>query len=256
MYGMDQFENELKELRIVLSDVQKQQFEEYYKLLVEWNEVMNLTAITDYKDVMKKHFFDSLTVVRAYPEILTEVVSVIDIGTGAGFPGIPLKIVYPHLKIVLLDSLNKRVQFLNEVISLLQLKDAQAVHGRAEDYAKKEEYRGKFDFCVSRAVANLSTLSEYCIPFIKIDGLFISYKSTKIDEEVKEAGTAVSLLGGRIEEKKELILPGSDIPRSFILIRKERPTPAKFPRKAGLPSKEPLSEKTKPGGKKGKKEKQ
>lgn len=158
--------------------------------------------------------------------------------------------------IVLLDSLNKRVQFLNELISLLHLKDAQAVHGRAEDYAKKEEYRGQFDLCVSRAVANLSTLSEYCIPFIKIDGLFISYKSTKIDKEVKEAGTAVSLLGGRIEEKKELILPGSDIPRSFILIRKQRPTPAKFPRKAGLPSKEPLSEKTKPGGKKGKKEKQ
>lgn len=217
-YDVSLLEQRFLDFGITLTKEQKIQFLQYYEYLVEKNQVMNLTAITEYEAVVEKHFADSLAAAAVYD--IGKAKSVIDVGTGAGFPGIPLKIVYPHLKIVLLDSLNKRVQFLNEVISLLQLKDAQAVHGRAEDYAKKEEYRGKFDFCVSRAVANLSTLSEYCIPFIKIDGLFISYKSTKIDEEVKEAGTAVSLLGGRIEEKKELILPGSDIPRSFILIRK------------------------------------
>ena len=253
-YDVSLLEQRFFDLGITLTKEQEIRFLQYYEYLVEKNQVMNLTAITEYEAVVEKHFADSLAAAAVYD--IGKAKSVIDVGTGAGFPGIPLKIVYPHLKIVLLDSLNKRVQFLNELISLLHLKDAQAVHGRAEDYAKKEEYRGQFDLCVSRAVANLSTLSEYCIPFIKIDGLFISYKSTKIDKEVKEAGTAVSLLGGRIEEKKELILPGSDIPRSFILIRKQRPTPAKFPRKAGLPSKEPLSEKTKPGGKKGKKEKQ
>lgn len=250
-YDVSLLEQRFLDLGITLTKEQEIRFLQYYEYLVEKNKVMNLTAITEYEAVVEKHFADSLAAAAVYD--IGKAKSVIDVGTGAGFPGIPLKIVYPHLKIVLLDSLNKRVQFLNELISLLHLKDAQAVHGRAEDYAKKEEYRGQFDLCVSRAVANLSTLSEYCIPFIKIDGLF---KSTKIDKEVKEAGTAVSLLGGRIEEKKELILPGSDIPRSFILIRKQRPTPAKFPRKAGLPSKEPLSEKTKPGGKKGKKEKQ
>ncbi|MDD6661422.1 MAG: 16S rRNA (guanine(527)-N(7))-methyltransferase RsmG [Lachnospiraceae bacterium] len=252
-YDVSLLEQRFLDLGITLTQEQKIQFLLYYEYLLEKNQVMNLTAITEYEEVVEKHFADSLAAAAVYE--LGKADSVIDVGTGAGFPGIPLKIVYPHLKIVLLDSLNKRVQFLNEVISLLHLEDAQAVHGRAEDYAKKEEYREQFDLCVSRAVANLSTLSEYCIPFIKIDGLFISYKSTKIDEEVKKAGTAISLLGGRIEEKKALILPGSDIPRSFILIRKERPTPAKFPRKAGLPSKEPLSEKTKPDGKKGKKEK-
>ena len=241
MYGMDQFENELKELRIVLSDVQKQQFEEYYKLLVEWNEVMNLTAITDYKDVMKKHFFDSLTVVRAYPEILTEAVSVIDIGTGAGFPGIPLKIAFPELKITLLDSLNKRVNFLDEVIDMLGLKDVTAVHGRAEDYAKQKEHREKYDFCVSRAVANLSTLSEYCIPFVKEGGSFISYKSGKIDEELEQAKNAVKILGGKVQDVVKFPLMDTDMDRSFVVIKKMKPTAKKYPRKAGLPSKEPLA---------------
>ena len=254
MAEKSKFEEEIEKFNINLTEHQKEQFDRYYEMLVEWNNVMNLTGITDYDEVNLKHFTDSLTLVRNID--MNKIDAVIDIGTGAGFPGLPIKIAFPHIHVVLLDSLNKRIKFLNAVIEELDLADVETLHGRAEDYAKKEEYRGQFDLCVSRAVANLSTLSEYCIPFIKIDGLFISYKSTKIDKEVKEAGTAVSLLGGRIEEKKELILPGSDIPRSFILIRKQRPTPAKFPRKAGLPSKEPLSEKTKPGGKKGKKEKQ
>lgn len=251
-YDVSLLEQRFLDLGIILTQEQKIQFLLYYEYLVGKNQVMNLTAITEYGEVVEKHFVDSLAADAVYE--IEKAGSVIDVGTGAGFPGIPLKIVHPHLRIVLLDSLNKRVQFLNEVISLLHLEDAQAVHGRAEDYAKKSEYREQFDLCVSRAVANLSTLSEYCIPFIKIDGLFISYKSTKIDKEVEEAGAAISLLGGRIEEKKELILPGSDIPRSFILIRKERPTAAKFPRKAGQPSKEPLSEKMKPSGKKERKE--
>lgn len=191
MYGMDQFENELKELRIVLSDVQKQQFEEYYKLLVEWNEVMNLTAITDYKDVMKKHFFDSLTVVRAYPEIMTENVSVIDIGTGAGFPGIPLKIAFPQIRLTLLDSLQKRLKFLQEVSDKLELGEIQMLHGRAEDYAKQPEFRENFDLCVSRAVANLSTLSELCIPYVKENGKFIPYKAERAEAEIEAAQKAV-----------------------------------------------------------------
>ena len=250
-YDVQLLEKRFLELGIKLTELQKIQFLQYYEYLVEKNKVMNLTAITEYEEVVEKHFADSLAASAVYD--INKAHKVIDVGTGAGFPGIPLKIVYPHLHIVLLDSLNKRVQFLNEVIQLLQLTDAQAVHGRAEDYAKKELYREQFDLCVSRAVANLSTLSEYCIPFIIIDGLFISYKSTKIDKEVEDAKEAIAVLGGKIKEKKELILPGSDIPRSFILIKKERPTPAKFPRKAGMPSKEPLSEKTRPGEKKEKK---
>lgn len=250
-YNVELLEDRFCQLGITLTQKQKVQFLKYYEYLVEKNKVMNLTAITEFEEVVEKHFADSLAAAAVYK--IGDFSSVIDVGTGAGFPGIPLKIVYPHMNIVLLDSLNKRVQFLNEVIELLGLQGAEAVHGRAEDYAKKEEYREQFDFCVSRAVANLSTLSEYCIPFIKVDGLFISYKSIKADEEMRDADTAIALLGGKIEEKRELILPGSELSRSFVLIRKEKTTPAKFPRKAGLPAKEPLSEKTKPAAKKGKK---
>ena len=240
MYGMDQFENELKELRIVLSDVQKQQFEEYYKLLVEWNEVMNLTAITDYKDVMKKHFFDSLTVVRAYPEILTEAVSVIDIGTGAGFPGIPLKIAFPQIRLTLLDSLQKRLKFLQEVSDKLELGEIQMLHGRAEDYAKQPEFREHFDLCVSRAVANLSTLSELCIPYVKENGKFIPYKAERAEAEIEAAQTAVDLLGGEISDKIEFQLPGGDMGRTLVVIDKIKKTPKKYPRKAGTPAKMPI----------------
>ena len=236
MYGMDQFENELKELRIVLSDVQKQQFEEYYKLLVEWNEVMNLTAITDYKDVMKKHFFDSLTVVRAYPEILTEAVSVIDIGTGAGFPGIPLKIAFPQIRLTLLDSLQKRLKFLQEVSDKLELGEIQMLHGRAEDYAKQPEFREHFDLCVSRAVANLSTLSELCLPYVKENGKFIPYKAEKAEAEIEAAQKAVDLLGDKIEFQ----LPGGDMGRTLVVIDKIKKTPKKYPRKAGTPAKTPI----------------
>lgn len=228
----------VKELSIVLNDKQIQQFEQYYNILVEWNKVMNLTAITEYEEVVEKHFLDSLTIVNAIH--VKKIETLIDVGTGAGFPGIPLKIAFPHLKVTLLDSLNKRIKFLNEVINLLELNDIKAIHGRAEDYAKQAEYREQYDICVSRAVANLATLSEYCLPYVKVDGLFVPYKSGKIDEELKSSEKAVSILGGKVEEVVKFQLPGTDIGRSFVKIHKIKETKKKYPRKAGMPTKEPL----------------
>lgn len=228
----------VKELSIVLNDKQIQQFEQYYNILVEWDKVMNLTAITEYEEVVEKHFLDSLTIVNAIH--VKKIETLIDVGTGAGFPGIPLKIAFPHLKVTLLDSLNKRIKFLNEVINLLELNDIKAIHGRAEDYAKQAEYREQYDICVSRAVANLATLSEYCLPYVKVDGLFVPYKSGEIDEELKSSEKAVSILGGKVEEVVKFQLPGTDIGRSFVKIHKIKETKKKYPRKAGMPTKEPL----------------
>ena len=228
----------VKELSILLNDKQIQQFEQYYNILVEWNKVMNLTAITEYEEVVEKHFLDSLTIVNAIH--VEKIETLIDVGTGAGFPGIPLKIAFPHLKVTLLDSLNKRIKFLNEVIDLLELNDIKAIHGRAEDYAKQAEYREQYDICVSRAVANLATLSEYCLPYVKVDGLFVPYKSGEIDEELKSSEKAVSILGGKVEEVVKFQLPGPDIGRSFVKIHKIKETKKKYPRKAGMPTKEPL----------------
>jgi 16S rRNA (guanine527-N7)-methyltransferase len=228
----------VKELSILLNDKQIQQFEQYYNILVEWNKVMNLTAITEYEEVVEKHFLDSLTIVNAIH--VEKIETLIDVGTGAGFPGIPLKIAFPHLKVTLLDSLNKRIKFLNEVIDLLELNDIKAIHGRAEDYAKQAEYREQYDICVSRAVANLATLSEYCLPYVKVDGLFVPYKSGEIDEELKSSEKAVSILGGKVEEVVKFQLPGTDIGRSFVKIHKIKETKKKYPRKAGMPTKEPL----------------
>lgn len=228
----------VKELSIVLNDKQIQQFEQYYNILVKWNKVMNLTAITEYEEVVEKHFLDSLTIVYAIN--MEKIETLIDVGTGAGFPGIPLKIAFPHLKVTLLDSLNKRIKFLNEVIDLLELNDIKAIHGRAEDYAKQSEYREQYDICVSRAVANLATLSEYCLPYVKMDGLFVPYKSGEIDEELKSSEKAVSILGGKVEEVVKFQLPGTDIGRSFVKIHKIKETKKKYPRKAGMPTKEPL----------------
>lgn len=238
-YNTDQFIKDLAALGVALSEQQIQQFIQYFEMLVEWNQVMNLTAITEYDDVMKKHFVDSVSLIKAYD--VSQSVSVIDVGTGAGFPGLALKIAYPNLQVTLLDSLNKRINFLNAVIEKLGLTGVETVHGRAEDFAKPDKLREKFDLCVSRAVANLSTLSEYCLPFVKQGGLFISYKSEKISEEMTAAKNAIFLLGGKVVDQVEFTLPDSDIYRNLFIIKKERITPKKFPRKAGLPAKEPLA---------------
>ena len=226
----------LGDLEINLTDRMLEQFDLYYELLVEWNKMMNLTGITEYEEVLTKHFVDSISIVKVMD--LNNVEWVIDIGTGAGFPGIPLKIVYPHLKVTLLDSLNKRIKFLDTVIAELGLADIYTMHGRAEDYAKKEEYREQYDLCVSRAVANLSTLSEYCLPFVKIGGKFVSYKSGDCADEVDNAKAAIHLLGGKINKIDEFSYSNNS--RSFIVIDKVMNTSNKYPRKAGLPSKKPL----------------
>lgn len=232
------FKNGLSDLNIELSDRQIEQFLLYYERLIEKNKVMNLTAITEYEEVIHKHFLDSLSLVLA--PVFGREGSLIDVGTGAGFPGIPLKIAFPQLKIVLLDSLNKRVNFLNEVIEELGLTGIKAIHGRAEDAGRNPLYREKFDFCVSRAVANLATLSEYAMPFVKPGGYFIPYKSGKAEDEIKEASNAVKLLSGKTEDMVSFVLPNTDMERTLILIQKTAPIHKKYPRKAGTPQKEPL----------------
>ncbi len=223
---------------VTLTDKQIEQFEKYYELLVEWNKVMNLTGITEFDEVMQKHFVDSVAAAK-YAE-MEKVNSLIDVGTGAGFPGIPLKIVYPHIQVTLLDSLNKRIKFLEEVVDNLGLTGIETVHGRAEDAAKKAEYREQFDLSVSRAVANLASLTEYCLPFVKVGGKFVSYKSVSVDEEITQSKKAVYVLGGEIEKVEKFNLPESDMERSLVIIEKKRSTPKKYPRKAGMPTKEPL----------------
>lgn len=230
----------LKEFNIELSSKQIEQYHQYYELLIEWNSFMNLTAITEWDEVVTKHFIDSLSLIKAVPDLNYKSYSVIDIGTGAGFPGIPLKIAFPDLKITLMDSLNKRVKFLNEVINNLGLKDVEAVHSRAEELGQNISYRASFDLVVSRAVANMTVLSELCLPFVAKGGKFISYKSSKIDEEYDQAKKAIDILGGKYSSQVEFTLPDSDIYRNLFIIDKVLDTPKKYPRKAGTPAKEPL----------------
>ena len=237
-YDYSYFKNILEQWKIPFSEKQQEQLTVYYEMLVEKNKVMNLTAITEFEDVLEKHFLDSIAIAR-YVD-MTGDLSVIDLGTGAGFPGMPLKIMFPNLKITLADSLNKRILFLNEVIEELQLEGVTTVHGRAEDLASDVTYREKYDLCVSRAVANLSTLSEYCLPFVKIGGSFISYKSGEIEDELSAAKKAIFLLGGKTKEVVSFQLDGTDINRSFVVIGKDKKTPKTYPRKSGMPSKKPL----------------
>ena len=230
---------------IELTDKQLDQFDQYYQLLIKWNEVMNLTAITEFKDVCKLHFVDSISGSK-YFDFSKKEYSLVDIGTGAGFPGIPLKIVFPDLHITLLDSLNKRLNFLNEVIDQLGLNERGSIktlHGRAEDYciAKEGSLRETFDIAVSRAVANMATLSEYCLPYVKVGGSFIAYKSEKAQEELKDAKGAIHLLGGKLVSADEFLLPDSDVSRTICIVEKKENTSKKYPRKAGVPSKQPLS---------------
>ncbi len=272
---LTQFHKDLAEWGITLTSKQDEQFLKFYELLVEWNSFMNLTAITEFDEVMKKHFLDSMsfvhyvknyycttdnkiTKVNKNKDIVSDDKSVgahkefdcsylpqlkftmIDVGTGAGFPGIPLAILFPEAKFTLMDSLNKRIKFLNEVILQLGLTNVETVHSRAEDLARNPKYREQYDYAVSRAVANLSTLSEYCLPFVKPTGNFVSYKSERLSEELVAAEKAISILGGTIKDQINFQLPESDIYRNLLIIEKVKPTPKKYPRKAGLPSKEPL----------------
>ena len=226
----------LKEYGFDPTDEQIEKFIRYYDLIIEWNEKINLTAITEYKDVMIKHFLDSVSIIKAVD--MSSVNSLIDIGTGAGFPGIPIKIMFPDIKITLLDSLKKRLNVLDLIIDELNLKDIYTIHGRAEDIARDPKYREKYDLCVSRAVANLSTLSELCIPFVKPNGKFVSYKSEKADEELEKAKNAIRLLGGKVTSTVSFEL--EDNIRTLIVIDKTESTNKKYPRKAGTPGKEPL----------------
>lgn len=235
---MERLRQKAATLGIELSDHQLEQFEKYYEILIEKNKVMNLTAITEKNEVIDKHFADSLALIKSGVELNDQ--RILDLGTGAGFPGIPLKIAFPNLEIVLLDSLNKRIKFLNEVIETLGLSKITAIHGRAEDFAKQKEYREQFDYVVSRAVANLTVLSEYCIPYVKQDGYFLPYKSGDIKEEAKNAKKAVNILGGKIEDIISFEIPDTDMARTILKIHKTKVTPKRFPRKAGLPSKEPI----------------
>ena len=238
-YDLTTLENGCQELGIQLNGQQKEQFIKFYEYLIEKNKVMNLTGITDFEEVLTKHFLDSLSCVKSID--MTKVKTMIDIGTGAGFPGVPLKIAFPHLQACLLDSLKKRVNFLEESFQLLGLTDITAIHGRAEEYARNKEYREQYDLCVSRAVSNLATLSEYCLPYVKVGGNFISYKSGTVQEELQQAEKAVKILGGKIQDVVYFNLPDSEIQRSLVVIEKMKPTPGRYPRKAGTPLKEPLS---------------
>lgn len=215
---------------------QAEQFFEYMNLLIEWNEKMNLTAITEPTEIIEKHFIDSLTILNK----IDNNQKVVDVGTGAGFPGIPLSIMNPTLKITLVDSLNKRLIFLQEVVAKLNLKNIEIVHARAEEFGQNKKYRENFDIATSRAVANLSTLSEYLIPLVKVGGKVISMKASEAQEEINQAQKAIDVLGGKINKIEEFNLPQSDIGRTIIIIDKQKHTPGRYPRKPGTPSKEPI----------------
>ncbi|SDH68701.1 16S rRNA m(7)G-527 methyltransferase [Pseudobutyrivibrio sp. 49] len=220
-----------------LTDRQIEQLDLFYELLVEKNKVMNLTAITEFDEVIVKHFADSLSICTVLPD---SVKTVCDLGTGAGFPGIPMAIAYPDLQFTLIDSLNKRIKFLQEVVDALGLTNVTLVHARAEEAGRNKIYREMFDLVVSRAVANISTLSEYCLPLVDLGGYFISFKSGDVKEEIEASGSAVKKLGGNLTKPVYFSLPDTDISRSFLIIKKEKNTPKAYPRKAGTPSKEPL----------------
>ena len=237
---INEFKNEmdiyLKELNINLNKTQIEQFYKYMNILLKWNKIMNLTAITDPKEIIIKHFIDSITVLKE----LGEKDTIIDVGTGAGFPGIPIKIVFPETKIILLDSLNKRVNFLNEVIKELKLKNIEAIHGRAEEYGQNKIHREKYDVAIARAVAPLNILLEYLMPFVKVAGKCIAMKGPNTKEEIKSSQNAIKVLGGNLVKVKEFNLIKEDIKRSIIIIEKTKELSKVFPRKSGTPSKKPL----------------
>lgn len=219
-----------------IDDNKIQKFYDYMNLLVEWNKKINLTAITEEKDIILKHFVDSLTVLK----YIKENKSIVDVGTGAGFPGIPLAIMNDSLKITLVDSLNKRINFLNEVCSKIKLKNTKAIHSRAEEFGQDNNYKESYDIAISRAVSNLTVLAEYLLPLVKVGGKIICMKGPDIEEELKQAKSAIDILGGKFERCDNFCLPKSDISRNIIIINKIKETPKKYPRKAGTPVKTPL----------------
>jgi len=224
------------EIGILLKEEQIEKFYIYMQLLIDWNEKVNLTAIVEPEEIILKHFIDSITIAKN----IDKNTKLIDVGTGAGFPGIPLKIIREDIDVCLLDSLNKRINFLNEVVSKLKLNKIEAIHGRAEELGRNKKYREKFDYATSRAVANLATLSEYLMPFIKENGYCISMKGNSIEEELEQGKKAISILGGEVREIQRFQLPQSDINRCVVMINKVKTTPAKYPRKSGTPAKEPI----------------
>ena len=235
---MKQLENAFEQLNISVSSETVSKFEKHMKLVLEWNKKVNLTAITNEDDFIKKHFIDSI-LCAGFDEI-KNADTLIDVGTGAGFPGVPLALVFPDKQFLLIDSLGKRIKILYEILETLGISNVTPIHTRAEDLAHKKEYREKFDICFSRAVANLATLAEYCLPFVNIGGAFISYKGPDAGEELKWAGNAIKLLGGEAEDIRKINIEGFDLDHNIIIVKKKRNTPVKYPRKAGTPTKEPL----------------
>lgn len=232
---MKEFKGLADEINVCISEEKLEKFYEYKEMLKEWNEKINLTAIIEDKEIILKHFIDSLMINK----YIGKNVSLIDIGTGAGFPGIPIKIVNEDINLTLMDSLNKRLIFLDEVCKKIELKNVNIVHGRAEDFGKDKRYREKFDVATARAVANMNVLLEYCLPFVKVGGIFICMKGNNI-EEIKETEKALEVLGGRIEKIENVYLPSTDIERNIIIVKKIKSTSKEYPRKAGLPSKQPI----------------
>ena len=231
-------EKAFKELKLPYNKETEEKFILYKDLLKEWNKKINITSIEDDEEIYLKHFIDSLLLLNE--NNVSEHKTLIDVGTGGGFPGLPLKIVNDNYKITLLDSLRKRMDFLAEVVKALNLKDVDLIHGRAEDYGQNKKYRECYDICVSRAVAPLNVLSEYCIPFVKVGGYFAAYKSDNISQEILNSDNAIKKLGGKIKEIKEIPLPGTDIIRKIVIIEKIEPTHTRYPRKAGKPGKDPI----------------
>ena len=238
-YDLTKLQNGLDSLDISYDEDKLDKLISFYEMVVEKNKVMNLTGITDFDEFVEKHFIDSLILAKAYPDISNNKF-VIDVGTGAGFPGIPLSIIYNNSRFVLLDSLNKRINFINEVVSSLSLRNVETIAGRAEDYARNPLYREQFDLCVTRAVAEINLLSEYSLPFVKVKGQCIPYKSSDIDDEIENGRNAITILGGNIDNVVKVKIPGTDYERSLVVINKIESTPDKYPRKAGTPKKKPL----------------
>lgn len=237
-YQLDGFQKGLLDLGLSLSEEQIGQFLKYYELLIEKNQVMNLTAITDFEEVVQKHFLDSLSLVKVLGKKPSG--KILDMGTGAGFPGIPIRIAFPDCDITLVDSVNKKILFIQEAVEKISLHNVKAIHGRVEDLGHENDFREQYDLVVSRAVAALPALVEYCLPFVKVGGVFLSYKSVKVDEELSAGKKAIQILGGRLEKDVRFQLPGTELERAFLLIRKEKPCPKKYPRKAGTPTKTPI----------------